>query len=256
MATGRTLKRWARVYVDGYDLSGFTSEIGPLETSFDESELLAVQDSVRGVLPNHPTIKVGTLNAVYDNTATSGLQAVMGGAGVSRDVLVALGIRAAPAEGDPAFMGAWNQMGFQMVPGGAVTATIPFGESDVASSLDYSKAWGTLLHENTEETGANTAVGVDDRGASSSVGGFLVYHILSVTGTGTVTISIDEADTNENASFAALSGATSGAIAHTAVPASGVIQLATNAAVKRYIRWQMALDTITAATFVLGFVRG
>jgi hypothetical protein len=245
-----------RCYIDGRDLSGFTSEIGPLETSFDEAELLAVQDSVRGVLPNHPHISIGTLNACYDNTATSGLQAVMGGAGVSRDVLVALGIRAAPAEGDPAFMGAWNQLGFQMVPGGAVTATIPFGMWDVASDPNYAKAWGTLLHENTEETAANTSTGVDDKGASSSAGGFLMYQILSVTGTGTVTISVDEADTNENASFAALTDATSGAIAHTAIPCSGIVQLGSTATVKRFIRWQMALNTLTAATFVLGFVRG
>lgn len=255
MTTGRTLKRWSRVYVDGVDLSGFASEIGPLETSFDEVELLALADGVRGVLPNTPNISVGTLNAVYDNTATSGLQAVMGGAGVTRDVLVALGIQAAPAEGDPCFMGVWNQLGFQMVPGGAVTATIPFGMWDIAASPDYHKAWGTLLHESSAETGANTGTGVDS-GASSTAGGWMMYHIQSVTGTGTVTLKVQNSTEAVDGSFADITDATSGAIAHTAVPASGIVQLGTTADILQFLRWQLVFDTITAATFVLGFVRG
>lgn len=256
MTSGRTLKRFARVYADGYDLSGFTSEIGPLVTTFDEAEAVTLMDAVKGVLPNTPEISVGVLNACFDNTAVVGLHAAMSGAGVSRNVLVALGIQAAPVQGNPAFMGAWQQLGYQAVPGGATTITIPFGEWDISKSPFYSKAWGTLLHANGAETGVNAAAGVDDNGASSSKGGFMVYHILSVIGTGTVTITVQEASINTDANFALLTGATSGAIAHTAVPASGLVQLGVTAAVKRYLRWQITLSTITSATFVLGFVRG
>jgi len=256
MSTGRTLSRWARIYADGYDLSGHTREIGPLAWTYDEVEQVAMMDSARGALPNHPEISIGTLNGLFDNTATSGIHAVLGSAGVSRDVLVALGIRAAPAEGDPAFMGAFNQNAYQIAPsGGDIALTVPFGKISPAEGMLYEKPWGTLLHENAEETEANAANGVDDdrRAASTTSGGFLVYQILGVTGTGTVTISID--DSANNSTWLALSGATSAAIAHTAVPCAGIIQLGVTATVRRYLRWQLALDTVTACQFVLGFVR-
>ncbi len=250
MSTGRTLKRWARVYCDGVDLSGFCSEIGPLETTFDEAELLAVSDGVRGVLPNTPNISIGTLNAVYDNTATSGLQAVMGGAGVTRDVLVALGIRAAPAEGDPCFMGVWNQLGFTMVPGVAVTATIPIGMWDINAGPDYSKAWGTFLHTNDAATGLNTGTGVDG-GAATAAGGWMMYHITAVAGTGTVAIKVQDSTEAVNGSFGDITDATSGAIAHTAVPASGIIQLGTTAAIKQFLCTQFLFVARTASVTII-----
>jgi hypothetical protein len=258
MATGRTLQRWARVYIDGYDMSGYTRDIGPLGWMYDEVEQLSLLDGVKGALPNHPELSIGTLNGLFDNTATSGIHAALSSAGVSRDVLIALGIRANPAAGDPAFMGAFNHNAYQIAPSGNdIALTVPFGKISPAEGMLYEKPWGTLLHANSEATAANTAAGVDDdrRAASTSLGGYLVYQILGVTGTGTVTISIDDNTTNTAGTFGALSGATSGAIAHTAVPCSGIVQLGNTATVKRYLRWQMALDTITACTFVLGFVR-
>jgi len=257
LTTGRTLKRWVRMYVDGYDMSGYTREIGPLAWTYDEVEQVALMDSVRGALPDHPEISIGTLNGIFDNTATSGIHAVLGSAGVSRDVLVALGIQAAPAKGDPVFIGAYNQLAYQVAPsGGDVALTVPFGKTSPAEALLYEQPWGVLLHENAEETGANTGTGIDLTTVSTAMGGYFMYHILSVTGTGTVTLSVEDAATNLNASFAALDGATTAAIAHTSVPCSGIIQIDKTDTVRRYVRWQMALDTITACTFVIGFVRG
>ena len=259
MSTGRTLKRWTRIFVDGVDLSGYTREIGPLGWTYDEVEQVALMDGVKGALPNHPEISIGTLNGLFDNTATSGIHAALSTAGGnSRDVLVAMGIRADPAAGDPAFMGAFNQTAYMIAPsGGDIALTVPFGKISPAEGLLYEKPWGTLLHASGAETAANTAIGIDDdrRGASTALGGYLVYHILDVDGTGTVTISVEDAATNLNASFAALDGATTAAIAHTAVPCSGIIQIDKTDTVRRYLRWQLALDTITSCTFVLGFVR-
>ena len=81
-----------------------------------------------------------------------------------------------------------------------------------------------------------------------------MYQITAVAGTGNATISIDDSEDGET--YGALSGATSGAIAHTAIPCAGIVQLATNATVKQYLRFQVALDTITSVTFALAFVRG
>jgi len=79
MAVGRTAARWTRVYVDGYDVSGMARTIGPLDSVYDEAEMTAMADGVKTYLPNHPHVNVGTLNTVFDNTATSGIHALASG---------------------------------------------------------------------------------------------------------------------------------------------------------------------------------
>lgn len=257
MATGRTLKRWSRVYIAGYDMSGYTRDLGPLEWTYPEIEQVSLLDPVRGALPDSPDITIGTLNGIFDNTASVSIHAALAAAGVNRDVLVAQGIRAVPAAGDPVFMAALNHNGYNVAPsGGDIALTVPFGKSSPAEDLNYDQPWGVLLHANEAATDVNTATGIDDLGAASAAGGWMMYHLLSVVGEGTVEIKVQEASSNLNASFGDLSGATSGELAHTAAPTSGIVQLSKTAAVKRYLRWQVALDGITSATFVLGFVRG
>jgi len=257
MTTGRTLKRWTRVYVDGYDFSGYTREVGPLSIVSPEVEQVGLSDSVRGALPDLPEVTMGTLNAIFSSDTGAHVQAVLGVPGVSRDVMIPIGIQAAPAQGDPVFMGAFNHNGFVLSPsGGDMALTVPFGRTSPAEGMTYSNPWGVLLHASSATTGANTATGVDDRGAASSKGGWMMYQVFSVEGTGTLVISIQDAAVNSNASFADLSGATSGDIAHTAVPCSGIVKLSTTATVRRYLRWQLSLTDITSATFALSFVRG
>ena len=109
MATGRTLDRWKRVYVDGYDFSGQARKVGPLEITRDAADLTAIADPVRGYLPNFSHVNVGAINSVFDNTATTGIHNRLVSAGVMRTVSVAQGIRAAPAQGDPVFAGQFTQ---------------------------------------------------------------------------------------------------------------------------------------------------
>jgi hypothetical protein len=255
MATGRTLKRWSRIYIDGFDMSGYTRELGPLAWTYPEIDQTAILDGVKGVLTDAPEISPGTLNGIFNNTATSGIHAALSTAGVARDTLVAIGIQAEPAAGDPVFMGSFAHTGYIAAPsGGDIVLTCPFGKVNVAEGMNYEQPWGVLLHASAAKTGANTGAGVDLTTVSTAKGGYLMYQILAVAGTGTATISID--DSANNSTWLALSGATSGAIAHTAAPCAGIIQLGTTATVRRYVRWQLALDGITSCTFVLGFVRG
>src|SRR5687767_12028629 len=104
MATGRTVSRWTRVYVSGYDLSGYSRSIGPLMWTFDEADGTTLGDAVKNAYPNHPVINIGTLNAVLDNT-TARSHDVIGTSQNKRVVMVPIGIRAEPAQGDPVFCG-------------------------------------------------------------------------------------------------------------------------------------------------------
>lgn len=258
--TGRTnFNLWSRYYIEGYDMSGYTREYGPLTQEFDTHEDKSLTASIIGYLIGMGRTSPGTLNGLFDNTATSGLHTVeSAAAGGSKTVTIAIGDLAAPAIGDPTFNGVFALNSYRYEPGGesqVSAAMLEFGSPHQPTGMKYSKPWGVLLHDNSAETAANSTTGEGvNNGAASSGGGFLVYHIFSVTGTGNVTISID--DSADDTTYGALSGATSGAIAHTAVPCAGVVQLATNATVKQYLRWQIALDTITACTFALSFVRG
>lgn len=258
MATGRTLEKYYRVYINGYDMSGYGRTIGPLELTYDEADLTAIMsDTVKGYLRNTAQANCGTLNAVFDNTATTGLHALMGTAGGTyRNVLTAIGIQAAPAQGDPVFGGQFVQKAYQAADdGGAVTVSIPFsGWSAAGSTLLYSMPWGVLLHANSAVTAANTAAGVDNpTAAATAKGGYFMYQVLASSDAGhTATLSVD--DSADNSSWLALSGATSGSITVTA-GVHGLIALGNTATVRRYLRWQISLGTATSVTFVSAFFR-
>jgi len=250
----RTVQRWSRIYVDGYDMSGYARSLSPLVCTFDEADLTALSDGVKGYLPARVNMGIGTINANLDNTATSGSHVVLSSAGVPRTVMVAQGMRAEPAQGDPAYMGVFQQSSYQAAEdGGAMVVSIGFDDYAATTRLNYERPWGVLLRPKTATTAANTAVGIDN-GAATTRGGYLMYQVFA--GDGTATISVDvSTTTNLNASFTALSGATTGAIDCSA-PTSGIVQLATTASIGQYLRWQIALGTANTVTFALAFVRG
>jgi hypothetical protein len=262
MAEGRTkVKHW-RCYVDGYDLSGYSRSIGPLETTYDEADLTAYMgDAVKGYLPNTAHVNLGTLNAVLDNTAVTGLHTLMATAGIARDVLVPIGIRANPADGDPCFGGVFLDKAYQVTEdGGAVTVTIPWsGWADDAGTLLYASPWGTLLHAKAQRVVAdpvNDQPGFDNPSGmvATEFGGYFVYHVFDGDG-GNLTLFVEDAAApNIDGSFAPLVGATSGLI--TADPGvSGLVALDADAEVRQYLRWQIAFGTSVNVTFACAFMR-
>jgi len=235
-------------------MSCYSRSIGPLVADYGMADLTAdMCDAVRGYLPDTPNLSPGTLNGVFDNTETVGAHEVLNAAGVGRVVTVALGIRAAPAQGDPVFHGKFLQLDYQAVEsGGAMTTTIPFGGYDQTATILHSNPWGKLLHANSAVTAVNAAVGIDDNGAASALGGYMVYHVLA--GDGTATIKVQDAATNADGSFTDLSGATTGVIDCSAV-SSGIVALGIGATVRQFLRWQVVLGTASTVTFVSSFTR-
>lgn len=251
MTTGRTTLNNYRIFVDGYDMSGYSRSFGPLSVTFDEGVDDAVNLSVKQTLLGNATVGMGTLNGLFDNTATSGINALMNGAGVKRTVLIGVGIQAPPANNDPAFCGQFLQTDYQAgASDNPITLSIPFANTSYqAGNLNYATPWGVLLHANAAETAANTATGLDQL-AASALGGYMCYQVTA--GNGTAAIKVQDASANNDGSFADL--LTSGVI-NCAVPSAGVVALAPTAAVKRYIRFQVALGTATTVTFALAFCR-
>ncbi len=256
MATGRSISRYTRAYVNGFDMSGFSRSIGPLAQTFGEEEGTTFSDGVIGARPGQAKVSVGTLTGNFDNTPTSGLHDVLKTAGGSvRTIMVPQGIRAAPVEGDPVFCSQNPQLDYIAVPtaGELISVTIPFGAwAADADTLAYNRPWGDLLHENKAETAVNSSVAVVDNAASSALGGYMMYQFF--TSDGTATLIVEDASTNTDPSFSTL--VSSGVIDASATPVSAIVPLAVTATVERYLRWQIVLGTATTVTFATAFVRG
>jgi hypothetical protein len=256
MATGRTVgSKYTRVYIDGYDVSGFTRSVGALNWGFNENTTVVLDDAVTGALPGRGNIEVGDVNSVLDNTSDSLHDALAGNSDNARDVMIPLGIRAAPTEGDPTFVAQVTQNAYQAeASDGIVTATLDLGSWDRrADSFDYAVPWGNLLHAKGAETGANSADASDyDHGSQTTSGGYMMYQVFSSDGT--VAIKVEDADTESDASYSEL--LTSGDVDASSSPKSGIVVLGTGATVERYLRWQIALNTATTVTFALSFHRG
>ncbi len=256
MSVGRTVLKHTRVYMDGYDLSGYSRAIGPLSWEHDTPDLTTMTDGVQGALPNQAKLGIGALNGVFDNTAINGLHVLLGSPGVRRTVAIAVGMRAAPAQGDSCFVGQFEQKGYSLDTGsGAALVNVSFDvPSESNATLLYFKPWGTLLHANSAEVGVNAAIGVDDdlRAAATATGAVLMYQVLA--GNGTATLKAQDAATNTDVSFADVSGLTSGSL-NCAVVQHGIVAIANTATLRRYIRWQIVLGTATSVTFIVAVVR-
>lgn len=249
----RTNSKHTRIYVDGYDMSGHARSVGQLAWTYAATPAAAFTDAVRNVLIGQATISAGPINAMFDNTATTGFHTVLAAQPATpRVVTVAIGANAAPAQGNPVWCWKMEQSGYQSEQGdGFVVSNLATMPAAIGSG--YSQPWGVLLHASGAETGANTAVGIDDFGAATSEGGIFFYHLLSSNGT--VTLTAEDAATNTNPNFLPITGATSGLITAAVTPQSGFVLLTEGADVRQYLRWQLAFGGASTATFVAGIIR-
>ncbi len=261
MTTGRTLNKFSRVYVNGYDVSGHARSIGELAWSFAEGVDDPLTASIKGTWLGQATIAPGTINAIFDNTAITGIHALLGSPPAKRTLLVAQGIQAAPANNDPCFGGQFLQTDYKTGPGAdPVIATIGFGQTHAACSNPlYASPWGALIHALLAATAVNTATGLDQGLTSTNRGGFMVYQVTTAAGAGdiTATLKVQDSDTNVDADFDDLlsTGVINCGAAGVAVPTSEIVALGATATVRKFIRWQIVLGTATSVTFALGFMR-
>jgi len=251
MATGRTHPKFQRVYIDGYDMSGYSRSLGEGGCTFDEGIDDALSRDIKAVIAGQGNASFGPLNGIFDNTADSGLHVVANAGGTPRDVLVGIGIQAVPADNDPSFSGRFEHLTYSGNPdSNPVAANLSFGAPAFdAANLVYANPFGVLLHANAAETDANSATGLD-QAAQSTLGGWMMYQVLA--GDGNAAIKVQDADTNLDGSFGDL--LTSGNI-DCSTPTSGIVALDMGSTVERYVRWQLTLDTATTVTFVLSWHR-
>jgi hypothetical protein len=253
---GRSLSDYERLYMDGYDLGAYVMDCGERGIEYTPAESLCQADIGKGVSVGRIMPSFGPVNGVFDNTASSGLHALSIAGQAARHYLIhARGVQAAPTIGDDVFAMIARLISYKSAgaENAVSTAKLVFA-NNAPDTIAYTQRFGVLLHAMGSETAANTSNTNHNNGASTSSGGWLMYMIRSITGTGTVTISVD--DSANASTWAALSGATSGAIATAIAPTAGVIQLGTTATVRQYLRPQIAFGgSATACVYALAFIR-
>ena len=250
----RTHSKHVRIFINGVDLSGYSRNVGELSWEFAAQPAAAYTDECSNIVPGIANIQAGPINAFLD-ADTAGLFNLMSAGGLVSDVMIPIGINAAPAAGNPVFAWEFAEAAYMAEGGGAfVNANVSLSPSYCLASLTYNKPWGYLLHAKGAETAVNAGAGIDDYGAATALGGVFCYQLF--TSNGTITLKAQDASINSDANFADLTGATSGVLASAAVtPKYGMVALTATQAVKRYLRWQIVLGTATTATFALSFIR-
>lgn len=256
MATGRTTSKFAACYLDYWNLAGNAIiSGGPFTIDAQQGDHATWGDAITGGLPVSINITPNTLNCVMEKGVGSYMDMTATPVQPGAHLLsFPIGIRAAPAQGDPVFCCYAEELGLVSdITAGMVTFNMNFGPYNVTKLTNYRKAWGVLLHSFTAAADANTATGVDN-GAATAAGGYMVYHIY--TGTGTATVKVQDAATNTDGSFADLVGATTGVVDTNSTTLFGIVQLGATAAVRQFLRWQIVKGTATSVTFALSFIRG
>lgn len=250
----RSNSKHHRVYIDGYDLSGYARVLPSVSWGYEVFPETALSDTVKNILIGQSSIDVGALNVMLDGDAAGAFNKHSANSG-EINVIFAIGTSAAPVAGDPAFAWKFKQSMYRGEEGeGFVTANIGFGGPSSEGVLTYGKPWGNVLHPLGIETAASTAIGIDDVGVASALGGIFFYQVT--TSNGTFTLTVEDASINTNPNFAALSGATSGEIDASAAPKHGLVAIGVAADVKQYLRFQVSLNTASTVTFFCGFIRG
>jgi len=239
-------------------MSGYARTVGELGWGFDPNEVITLTDAAKGALPGQCNISVGDINAVLEtNTGTTAMHDIFkNGGDAVRDVMIPIGIRAAPAQGDPVFCAQVSQKSYMANdPGeGIATVTMGLGNQDIRNdstgNFMYSLPWGVMVAEKMTSTAANTGTYDYDFGdTGAAYGGYMMYQLFT-SSTG-VTLSIEDSTGGAWSSLVS-----SGVINASTTPVAAVEVLGSTGTVDEYLRWQIDMGAATTATFAIAFVRG
>ena len=257
----RTHDKWSRIYIGGYDMSGYAHSYDEYGFSLATQPMAALSDGSKNVVVGQATVEAGNVNAFLapaDSGASEvGFHELLKSGTGTFIYTIAFGVQAEPVAGDILFSYPFELSAYKSKAGeGFNTVSITWAGATSTNSLvsaGFAMPFGRILNPKSAKTAVNSSTGIDDFGASTALGGVFVYHLFSSNGT--VTLKAQHAATNLDGSFADITGATSGSINGSTTPASGMVATSTSLTINRYLRWQLVFGTATTATFFCGFLR-
>lgn len=179
MAAGKNKAlRWARLYFDGFDLSGDTRALGTLENNFDEADMTGVSESTRNFLVSGRNAGIRGYQA-HLNDAAAGAHTALKNAGenaTAHEVSMVLGGGVAPEIGDPAYLLA----GVQLMDNSSFDSAAAILSADFLPGVGFSSVpWGVLLSPATSISSTTTGDSVDLVTAQTTAGWLAILHILA-----------------------------------------------------------------------------
>jgi hypothetical protein len=197
MATGKTNPRWFRLLVDEVDLSGDSRQIGSFGSEYEMSPVEGWDDGVKYFTFGQPTHIFNGYQAVFNNTATVGSHTELS-ALEEYYISLCIGIRAAPAVGDPAFLSTMEQINYTIEGTEAVLVNVDTVKAQTGN--DQERVWGVVLAPGTSLSATTDGDSVDN-GASSANGALAHLH---VTGTSAGNWTLKVQDSADDAAWADL----------------------------------------------------
>jgi hypothetical protein len=178
MATGKTHPRWLRIQVDAVDLSGDSRQLGQIGSQYEMAPVEGWSDGVKYFTFGQAEHLFSGYQAVFNNTANTGSHTEL--SGIEEYIIsVELGIRAAPALGDPAFLSSFEQINYMMEGTEAVLVSMDGVKS--VTDMDHERVWGVVLENATSRSATLTGSSVDN-GASSANGALAHLHVTVSSG--------------------------------------------------------------------------
>jgi hypothetical protein len=176
--------------VDEIDLSGDSRQIGSFGKSIMIDPQTGWSDNVENFSLGHSEHMLTGYQAVFNNTALTGSHIELS---ATEEYVVSLpiGIRAAPAVGDPAFLSSFEQMSYKAQGEGAVLVEAEFVKAITDS--DHEAVFGSVLAAGASLSATTNGASVDN--AASSANGALAHLHITVSDGGTWAFKVqDSAD--------------------------------------------------------------
>jgi hypothetical protein len=171
--TGKTTSRYLRLLAGGYNLSCDMRTVSSFGVTHDQTEVTAWCDDAKQYLSGAGSVMIDGFQALFSNApAGNGLDAgshvVLSELG-SQYVSIFIGVRGAPAVGDPTFSAAFEQGGYTSSPtiSDAVaveasfygSAVLPLSTYVWGNALAAGDAWAVTTNGQSHDNGAETTAG-------------------------------------------------------------------------------------------------
>ncbi len=232
MATGKTVGRYTKLYIDGLDQSGSSAKWS-VKADAKKTTVTALSSSTDEYLFGIPAISAKA-DLWFDNTVTTGAYTQLKGSYQARVVTFNIGIRAVPAAGDPALAAKFMAHIDAFPIDYAKAAAMTFDGDGVDPTLGavFGTPFGVVLQPDGQLSVTTNGTTIDN-GASSAGGAMGYLHVTAAGGTWAVIIQHDTASNMGTATTLITFTSNGTAIAGEAINASGTVNRYTRAVFTR-----------------------
>lgn len=242
--TGRNkLVKYARIFVDGYDLSGDARNISSAGIGYGEVNMTGWSNtSMQYLTDKYLNGGIEGFQAHFNDTANSGSYANLKDSASGKEVMLFLGGNAEPTDGDIAYILASAQTSANITFDGGATIINANFRMDTVTYNEW--PLGNVISPNTSRSATFQGVTLDN-GAATANGWHAILMVIASTG-GTWSFAVRHS--TDDASYSDLATATLNG------STIGSEHLGGTGTVNRYVRLE-GIRTSGTVTVVCGFAR-